>query len=69
MSDGCVPPKEAVRKAKFQSGIAALPFSSPQLAVKREQKVEVIGLILWHCLSRKMHVAAELELVFLAQFL
>ena len=50
VSDGCVPPKEAVRKAKFQSGIAALPFSSPQLAVKREQKVEVIGLILWHCL-------------------
>jgi len=34
---------KAVRKAKFQSGIAALPFSSPQLAVKREQKVEVIG--------------------------
>lgn len=36
--------RQAVRKAKFQSGIAALPWSSPQLAVKeKEQRIEVIG--------------------------
>eukprot|EP00435_Cladocopium_sp_Y103_P044659 s2271_g12.t1 len=35
---------KAVRKAKFQSGIAALPWSSPQLAVKeKEQRIEVVG--------------------------
>lgn len=35
---------KAVRTAKFQSGIAALPWSSPQLAVKeKEQRIEVIG--------------------------
>lgn len=37
-----LPGVQAVEKAKFQSGIAALPFSSPQLAVK-EQKVEILG--------------------------
>lgn len=39
--DPACPQREAVQLAKFQSGIAALPFSSPRLAVK--QRVQVQG--------------------------